>query len=252
MPELLKFCLMVLKKKWAENANLNLKDHNISIKKYDELNLSQSINKHLQECGIHKIRKDAVKAVEILCTASPEYFNGNEIDDKLMAFCGHAKEFINEQYGAENLISTDIHLDEKTPHIHFVVVPITKDGKLSAKTVCGNRKDYQKLQDDFSEKMKDLGLQRGIKGSTAKHIEMKEFYGYLKTDLAPINEFIDRRKNEAEMQYKDAALKYYKMANNAQLFLEQMNLTIDSKTNVVRKLTSEELESKQKKNQQKI
>ena len=85
---------MVLIKKWAENANLNLKDHNISIKKYDELNLSQSINKHLQECGIHKIRKDAVKAVEILCTASPEYFNGNEIDDK--CYVKQAKvEFMN-------------------------------------------------------------------------------------------------------------------------------------------------------------
>lgn len=192
-------------KQWAENADPNLKEDNISIKKYEELNLnlSQSINKHLQECGIHKTRKDAVKAIEILCTASPEFFNGNELDDKLMSFCKQATDFIYDRYGQKNVMSIDIHLDEKTPHIHFVLVPITKDNKLSAKTVCGNRKNYQKLQDDFSERMKNLGLKRGIRGSNAKHIEMREFYGTLNSNLNPVNEFLERRKNENENRYKD-------------------------------------------------
>lgn len=234
-------------KQWAENADPNLKEDNISIKKYEDLNLNQSINKHLQECGILKTRKDAVKAVEILCTASPEFFNGNELDDKTMAFCKQANNFINERYGKANVMSVDIHMDEKTPHLHFVIVPITKDNKLSAKTVCGNRKDYQKLQDDFSEKMKNLGLKRGIRGSNAKHIEMREFYGSLNTNVTPMNEFLERRKNENENRYKEIAHKFRDTANVAMEFLSNMNLTVDPKTNTVRELSPEEIEKRRKK-----
>lgn len=234
-------------KHWAENADPNLRDDNISIKKYEGLNLHQSINKHLQECGIHKTRKDAVKAVEILCTASPEFFNGNELNDKSMAFCKQSSNFIYEKYGQNNVMSIDVHLDEKTPHIHFVIVPITKDNTLSAKTVCGNRKDYQQLQDDFSDKMKNLGLKRGIKGSNAKHIKMREFYGSLNSNLSPVNEFLERRKNENENRYKEIAHKFRDTANVAIDFLANMNLTIDSKTNSVRELSTEEIEKLRRK-----
>jgi len=230
-------------KQWAENADPKLKEFNISIKKYEELNLNQSIHKHLKECGIDKTRKDAVKAVEILCTASPEYFNGNEIDDRLTAFCKQAQDFINERYGNENIMTTDVHLDEKTPHIHFVIVPITKDKKLSAKTVCGNRKDYQQLQDDFAEKMKNLGLKRGVKGSNAKHIEMKEFYGALKNDITPINEFLEQRKS-TEVSKLSRELKNTKViAHHAYELLKKNNFTFDKLTLQPRKLTAEEIEA---------
>lgn len=234
-------------KQWAENADPNLTQDNISVKKYEDLNLNQSIHKHLNDLGITKTRKDAVKALEILCTASPEYFNGNAFDDKLTLFCEQANDFINERFGKKNVMSIDIHLDEKTPHIHFVVVPITKDKKLSAKTVCGNRKDYQKLQDDFSEKMKNLGLKRGIKGSNAKHIEMKEFYGLMNTNLSPVNEFLEKRKNEHENKYRDIAHKYRETANVALEFLANLNYKIDPKTNSIVELSPEEIEKRKKK-----
>lgn len=234
-------------KQWAENADRELSQYNISYKKYEDLNLNQSIHKHLKEVGITKTRKDAVKAVEILCTASPEYFNGNEIDERLTKFCKHAQGFIAEKFGKENIMTIDIHLDEKTPHIHFVIVPLTKDKRLSAKIVCGNKKDYQKLQDDFSGKMKDLGLKRGIRGSNAKHIEMREFYGSLKTDVTPMNEFLDKRKNETESKYKDLAHKYRDMANTAMDLLANLNYTVDPKTNSLRELSEEEIEKLKKK-----
>ncbi len=229
-------------KQWAENADPNLNEDNISIKKYEDLNLNQSINKHLQERGILKTRKDAVKAVEILCTASPEFFNGNELNEKSMAFCKQATTFIYDRFGRNNVMSIDVHLDEKTPHIHFVIVPITMDNKLSAKTVCGNRKDYQKLQDDFSNKMKDLGLKRGIKGSNAKHIEMREFYGLMNSDVSPINEFLNTRKTDNESRYRDLAHKFQNTVNIAMDFLANMNLTIDPESNSVRELTPAEIE----------
>lgn len=40
---------------------------------------------------------------------------------------------MEEEYGKENLLYATVHMDEITPHMHYGVVPITKDGRLSAK-----------------------------------------------------------------------------------------------------------------------
>ncbi len=237
------------KKQWAENADPNLTEKNITYKKYPSLNLNQSINQHLKEIGIEKIRKDAVKAVEILCTASPEFFHQKDMDLRIDAFRKKANAFIIEKYGKENVMTADLHLDEKTPHIHYVIVPITKDKRLSAKIVCGNRKDYQNLQNEYAEKMKGLGLKRGIEGSNAKHIEMKEFYGTLKTNITPMNEFLEKRKNKTDTKLKKDLGTYKAIANAAYALLQNMNYTLDPKTLSPRELTEEEIEKLKKKRQ---
>lgn len=38
-------------------------------------------------------------------------------------------------YGEENVVSSWVHMDEATPHMHFAFVPVTQDGRLSAKDV---------------------------------------------------------------------------------------------------------------------
>lgn len=234
-------------KRWAENADPELTKKNIVYKKYPSLNLSQSINKHLKETGIEKTRKDAVKAVEILCTASPEFFHQKDMDLRIEAFRRKANAFIIEKYGKENVITADLHLDEKTPHIHYVIVPLTKDKRLSAKIVCGNRKDYQNLQNEYAEKMKSLGLKRGIEGSNVKHIKMKEFYGALNTDSSPINDFLEKRKNRNDIKLKKDLGTYKAVANAAYALLHNLNYTLDIKTLKPRSLTKEEIEILKKK-----
>ena len=39
--------------------------------------------------------------------------------------------FMAKKYGAENIIDFVVHLDETNPHIHCIIVPLTRDGKLS-------------------------------------------------------------------------------------------------------------------------
>ena len=51
--------------------------------------------------------------------------------------------------GEENIISAVVHMDEKTPHLHLCFVPLTKDGRLSAKEILGNKKNMIRWQDDF-------------------------------------------------------------------------------------------------------
>lgn len=85
--------------------------------------------------------------------------------------------FIGEKFGFHNIVEFGVHLDERTPHIHCVVVPLTKDGRLSAKEMMGDRRKMSQLQEDYGKAMQEsFGLQRGIKGSTATHDTVKEYY----------------------------------------------------------------------------
>ena len=56
---------------------------------------------------------------------------------------------MKERIGEENIISAVVHMDEKTPHLHLCFVPLTKDGRLSAKEILGNKKNMIRWQDDF-------------------------------------------------------------------------------------------------------
>ncbi len=117
-----------------------------------------------------KIRKDAVKAIEYIMTS--DQFKMQEIfsDENLYnSWVKDNKEFLELTYGKENIISMHLHLDELTPHIHAVVVPITDDGRLSAKSFINGKKDLSKQQTLYSEMMKKYGMERGELGSTQKH-----------------------------------------------------------------------------------
>jgi hypothetical protein len=92
-------------------------------------------------------------------------------------------QFIGRRFGYENIVEFTCHMDERTPHIHCVLVPIKND-RLSAKNVMGDRIELQKLQTAYAEKMKDFGLNRGIEGSKATHDSVKEYYGRIDKALA--------------------------------------------------------------------
>ena len=61
----------------------------------------------------------------------------------------YALDFVTERFGQENMLSAVVHMDETTPHMHFTFVPITKDGKLSSKSIIGGPKGMVQMQDDF-------------------------------------------------------------------------------------------------------
>ncbi|MDK7096035.1 MobV family relaxase, partial [Streptococcus agalactiae] len=89
--------------------------------------------------GKRKIRKDAVKHIDGLITSGNEFFK-NQTLEETKQFFEHAKTFLEQEYGKDNLLYATVHMDEKTPHMHYGVVPITEDGRLSAKEVLGNKK----------------------------------------------------------------------------------------------------------------
>lgn len=132
--------------------------------------------------GVQKIRKNAVLAVEILLTASPEYFRpgdkgraGKWDVGQLEEWKQANRQWLNDKFG-DRIVRAELHLDESTPHIHAYLVPLDDKGKLNCKSHFGGRVKLRQFQDDYAAAMATLGLERGIKGSRAKHVEVKEYY----------------------------------------------------------------------------
>ena len=145
----------------------------------------ETVMQHIKESGVkRKIRANAVLAQEIFLSASPEYFRtdpaaaGTWNQKKMEKWRDASFDFLKKKYG-KNLVDCRLHLDESTPHMHAIIVPIVqgkKGAKLSAKE-CFGKKDLTKLQDEYPRAVSHLGLERGIKGSRAKHTDVKKFYG---------------------------------------------------------------------------
>ena len=69
-----------------------------------------------------------------------------------------------------------VHRDEATPHLSAFVVPLTQDGRLSAKEFIGGRSKMREDQSTYAESVKKLGLERGIEGSRATHQTVQHYY----------------------------------------------------------------------------
>lgn len=120
-----------------------------------------------------KVRSNAVHAIDYMITTSKEATP--EAKESAMQ---EAYDWLAEKHGKENIIMASKHRDETTPHIHVVVVPIDEKGKLNARKFIGGTKHRMTdLQDEFYNRLKDknIDLDRGIKGSRAKHQSIKEW-----------------------------------------------------------------------------
>jgi len=113
-----------------------------------------------------RTRKDSVRVVEALVTASPEFFKGKK-KAEIRAFFEEAVRFIEKYQSQDTIISAVVHMDEKTPHMHLSFVPLTADGRLSAKNIVGNKKKLTWWQDEFWKHMvkKWPDLERGESAS---------------------------------------------------------------------------------------
>ena len=121
--------------------------------------------RQIREAGC-RTRKDSVRLVETLITASPEFFQGKS-QKEIRGYFERALEFMKAKQDPNTFVSAVVHMDEKTPHMHLCFVPITEDGRLSAKDIVGNKKKLTKWQDEYWSYMvkKYPDLERGESAS---------------------------------------------------------------------------------------
>ena len=113
-----------------------------------------------------RTRSDSVRVVEVLVTASPEFFKGKK-KAEIKAYFQEALDFIQQHQNPRTIISAVVHMDEKTPHMHLCFVSLTEDKRLSAKEIVGNKKKLTWWQDEFWKHMvkKYPDLERGESAS---------------------------------------------------------------------------------------
>lgn len=135
------------------------------------------IQSRIEKAGC-RTRRDSTRFVDTLITASPKFFKGRTSED-VRAYFERAANFISRRVGRNNIISAVVHMDEKTPHMHLIFVPLTKDNRLSAKEILGNRASLSKWQDDFFAYMvqKYPELERGesARETGRQHIPTRVF-----------------------------------------------------------------------------
>jgi hypothetical protein len=161
------------------NADTERKPLNREYINTAERNYWELATERIQEAGA-KVRHDSVRGVEVLLTASPEAFkrqdDGTPHDWHGSKWAEANIAFLKDKFGEQNVVSCTLHQDELTPHFHAVVVPLTADGRLSAKDVF-NPKTLRALQTEYAEAMKPFGMERGVEHSRAKHEVMRHVYG---------------------------------------------------------------------------
>ncbi|MGV2831959.1 MobV family relaxase [Myxosarcina sp. GI1(2024)] len=149
------------------NANKNITNIRL-IGEGDRRRLNEVVRERI---GEQTIRKNAVLCVEMLLTASPEYFRpeapsraGYYEPEKLESWQQAVKGWLDTEYG-DRIVRAELHLDESTPHIHAYFVPLDERGKLNCRGIFGGRQKLSQFQDSYAQAMSPLGLERGINGT---------------------------------------------------------------------------------------
>lgn len=166
------------KEKYASNPDID------RAKSKHNFHIIQSMTSYKRESDARieaagcKTRKDSVRFVDTLITASPDFFKGKKREE-VRAFFQTAVDFLSKKIGKDNIFAAVVHMDEKTPHMHLCFTPITEDGRLSAKEIIGNRTQLTKWQDNFFAHMVKSfpDIERGESASVTgrRHIPTRVF-----------------------------------------------------------------------------
>lgn len=162
------------KEQYASNPDIDLSRSHLNYhlvtpqqKYYAEI--QSRIEKAQRENPKCKVRKDSIKFIDTIVTATPELL-AEMPAEQVQRYFQRALEFLEREVGKENIFSAVVHMDERNPHMHLCFVPLTKDNRLSAKEVMGNRNKLIEWQDKFHDYMVEEfpELERGQAAAVTK------------------------------------------------------------------------------------
>lgn len=203
------------------------------------------VNNRIRECGIKKVRADQVRSHLVVMTGTHEDMSALEDEGRLDDWIKDAIDLAQRMYGKENVVQAVLHMDEKTPHIHFTCVPLlqgeTKYKKKAAESAkIGGRKaksatewrlcskevfcpqNARMWQTWAGETMRKYGLERGVIADTpTKSLTTTE---WVEQEV----EWINSMKPEAQLAEKKRDLAYQQRDDarieHDQLFADNIKL----------------------------
>lgn len=181
---------------------------------------TEAISHRIRTAGIkRKITPDQVRAIRIVLSGTHEDMMKIQDEGRLDEWCYDNLQWLYHTFGKENTVSAVLHMDEHTPHIHATVVPIVTgerrkvkkkqtDGKRSyrkkANTVrlCADdvltREKLVTYHDSYAKAMEKYGLQRGVRGSEARHTTTAQYYRDLKRQTGELEANVQQLQTEQQ------------------------------------------------------
>lgn len=191
-----------------KDIDWNRSKDNYDLHPAQNANFNQAVKNRIDQLKLPRaVRKDAIVMAQALVTSDHQFFE-NLSPEKTRQFFEDSYKFFCDRYGKENVISATVHMDEHTPHMHLNFVPVTEDGRLSARELFA-RANLRDLQDRHHEQVsRAYGLDRGERGSKAKHLDVIDYK--LTTKAQELYEIATRsedlQKNVDALEAKSQAL----------------------------------------------
>lgn len=160
--------------------------------------LAAAVEHRIANAGItRKISDRQVRCLNLVMTSDNEGMQKIIDSGKIDEWIADNIKWARDTFGGDNVVGAALHMDERTPHLHIAVVPIvTAERKKKAReatakkryrTKAANRPrlcaddimergKMSRYQDIYAEAMAKYGLERGIRGSEARHIGQHEYY----------------------------------------------------------------------------
>ena len=188
------------------NAIPEFRDHNDELiplphRNGQELGYAEAFHERVSELPYHQdhvIRSNQVLGYEVLLTYSRDE-NVDVEQWKKQSIQWLKDTFDRAEDGKSNIMHAIFHGDEVgNVHIHAFVLPIDEQGHLNARSFTGGSRMMTDLQSSYAKSVENLGIQRGIAGSSAKHEDIRKMYARL-NDAVKIPEV---RKGESPEEYR--------------------------------------------------
>ena len=183
--------------KSAENINLRPEYEGMSYKqRFEAIVNSERYTGRRRKDGSAMVieggKNATVKMLQLSVNIGQVDENGQPVDtlskdDYIKLYKDDILPMLEDTFGADNIIGSAIHVDESKPHLHVDIVPLTPEGKLSAKQVVGGRGKMHQRQkqwlETMQEKRPDLNFQRKKEGVNGLELEkLKELTEVAKKD----------------------------------------------------------------------
>lgn len=181
---------------------------------------TEAISHRIRTAGIkRKITPDQVRAIRIVLSGTHEDMARVQDEGRLSEWCDDNLQWLHRTFGRENTVSAVLHMDEHTPHIHATVVPIvTGERRKARKKQTEGKRTYRKkadavrlcaddlltrerlaaYHDSYAAAMSKYGLQRGIRGSEARHTTTAQYYRDLKRQTGELEANMRQLQDEQQ------------------------------------------------------
>ncbi len=182
----------------------------------------EAIAHRLKTAGIkRKITNDQVRVVRVVLSGTHEDMMALYEKGKLGEWCSDSIQWLQQTFGKENVVAAHLHMDEKTPHIHATVIPIVTGERRKAKKkqsegkrkyrkksntvrLCAddllNRQKLIGYHDSYATVMTEYGLERGVRGSEARHTNTTQYY----REVQKMNNTLDMETKRLQEQKAEA------------------------------------------------